>query len=365
MWAAIWLIYLVQPFQVALHRPHVWQRVAGATAILAFAGIYLGSFVYLRVRRRQDRGPAFAWLSLVALTTLAAVLIAITGQDSLGVLIYTAVMAIFLLPTRVAWLVVAVLALATTALPRLVAGWQTADDLTFSLLVASIAVWGVMGLVERNAELAAAREEIARLAVAAERHRFARDLHDLLGHSLTVISVKAELAGRLVRLAPDRAEAELAEVQQLAREALVDVRGSVGGYRAMSLDGELASARTALDAAGIEADLPTRVDALPPDRAELFAWAVREGVTNVVRHSEAKNCRIRVGANSVEIVDDGRGPHHRGPHDRGPDGWPETGHHGLLGLRERVAAAGGQLTVGRAPGGGFALGVALPAVGAT
>ena len=111
-------------------------------------------------------------------------------------------------------------------------------------------------LIQRNMQLAAARNELTRLALADERNRFARDLHDILGHSLTVVAVKAELAGRLASLDPARAEAEIGDVERIARQALADVRAAAGGYREVTLDGELASARTALAAAGIEADLP-------------------------------------------------------------------------------------------------------------
>ena len=109
-------------------------------------------------------------------------------------------------------------------------------------------------MLQRNVELAQAQRTIAELAVKAERSRFARDLHDILGHSLTVLTVKAELAGRLVALDPERAEREIGEVEALARQALADVRAAVAGYREVSLPGELASARAALEAAGIVAD---------------------------------------------------------------------------------------------------------------
>ena len=205
-------------------------------------------------------------------------------------------------------------------------------------------MWGVVRLVQRNGELAAAREEITRLAVEDERNRFARDLHDILGHSLTVVAVKAELAGRLVRLDPDRAEAEIAEVEGLARQALADVRSAVAGYRDVTLASELANARSALGAAGIDADLPVAIDEVPAGRRELFGWVVREGITNVLRHSGASRCQVRIGPSSVEITDDGTGT--------ASD--PSIGH-GLRGLRERAEAAGGSLSVWRAPEGGFAL----------
>ncbi len=160
------------------------------------------------------------------------------------------------------------------------------------------------------------------------------------------MTMKTELAGRLVRVAPDRAEAEIAEVERLARDALADVRAAVAGYREANLAVELAWARAALDAAGIEAVLPGAVDDVPGERRQLFGWAVREGVTNVVRHSGARRCAVRLSPDAVEIVDDGRGP--------GP-GSPDPSGHGLAGLRERATQAGAVLTVAHAPEGGFVL----------
>jgi two-component system sensor histidine kinase DesK len=141
-------------------------------------------------------------------------------------------------------------------------------------------------------------------------------------------------------------------VEQLARQALADVRAAVTGYREASLPGELASARAALAAAGIEADLPGAVDAVPAERRELLAWALREGVTNAVRHSAARRVWVRLDADGVEVADDGRGPAgHPGAagvpvHQRG---------NGLAGLRERAEAVGAAVTVTRREGGGFVL----------
>jgi two-component system sensor histidine kinase DesK len=195
-------------------------------------------------------------------------------------------------------------------------------------------------------QLRATQQELARLAVEDERSRVARDLHDILGHSLTVITVKAELAGRLVEVDPARAAAEIADVEDLARGALADVRSTVAGFRGVSIATELAGARVALESAGILASVPGTADVVPSDARELFGWVVREGVTNVVRHSGATRATIRLAADSVEVTDDGLGPT-----DAATDG------NGLAGLRERVDAAGASLTVGRSESGGFRLAV--------
>jgi two-component system sensor histidine kinase DesK len=197
-------------------------------------------------------------------------------------------------------------------------------------------MWGFFHIVRSHRELTAARAEVARLAAENERSRIARDLHDLLGHSLTTITVKAGLARRLAPRDPERAASEIGEVEDLARSALTDVRAAVSGYRELTLAGELAGAREVLRAAGIEAQAPGAVEVADPAHAELFGWVLREGVTNVVRHSGAHSCTIAIGPTWLEIEDDGRGT---GPR-AGTDG------SGLAGLRERGAAAGGTIRAG-------------------
>jgi two-component system sensor histidine kinase DesK len=182
--------------------------------------------------------------------------------------------------------------------------------------------------------------------------RIARDLHDLLGHSLTTITVKSALAKRLIDSDPARAAHEIAQVEQLARESLADTRTAVAGYREVRLATELATAREVLAAAGVRADLPGVVDDVPADLGGLFGWVVREGVTNVVRHARAKRVRISLTGRAIEIVDDGTGvPSGRGDAARG---------NGLSGLAERAAALGGTLTAGPGDTGGFRLRVEVP-----
>ena len=154
-----------------------------------------------------------------------------------------------------------------------VPGWHRDEGILFGTLVATLAIWGISQSINRNIEVLAVREENARLALDDERNRFARDLHDILGHSLTVITVKAELANRLIDVDAERARAELADLERLSRDALADVRRAVDGYRELTLPGELARARTALSAAEIAADLPNSTDGVP-DRP---ARAVRVG----------------------------------------------------------------------------------------
>ncbi|WP_125609816.1 sensor histidine kinase [Specibacter cremeus] len=191
------------------------------------------------------------------------------------------------------------------------------------------------------------QHQLAELAVKEERNRVARDMHDILGHSLTVIAVKAELAGRLLETAPEKAAAEVADLEDLARGALDDVRATVSGYRGVNILSELANARTALVAAGIDADLPGAADVVPARNRELFGWVLREGVTNVIRHAGAGRCVVTLGAAFLQIDDDGTGP-------AAPVAGTSGGN-GLAGLAERVAAAAGTLEVGRSTLGGYRL----------
>jgi two-component system sensor histidine kinase DesK len=143
-----------------------------------------------------------------------------------------------------------------------------------------------------------ARAELARTAVAEERLRISRDLHDLLGHSLSVIALKAELAGRLLPERPGEAVGEIAELETVARGALSEVREAVSGYRQPTLDGELAGARMALSAAGIDTDVVRQPTVLDPSVEGVLAWAVREGATNVIRHSGARHCQLTISSNA-------------------------------------------------------------------
>ena len=350
LWYGIWLVYLIEPLVQAWREDSLAVRALGVVAVGLFGAIFIVFFAAFR-QARQERRPVPGWWgrgSVAAMFALSLAILPAIGESALGMFAFIAVVALFALPRRPAMVLAAVLVLSPSTVPYLVPGWEPRFDLSFSIFLACLIVLGVTQLLQRNSELAAAREEIARLAVADERNRLARDLHDLLGHSLTVVAVKAELAGRLVRMAPERAEEEIGDVQRLARQSLRDVRAAVAGYAQASLAAELAGAQAALTSAGIEPELPEDVEQVPPERRELFGWVVREGVTNVVRHSGAKRCRIRVTPREVEVTDDGQGP----------DG-TATGR-GLAGLRERAEAAGGSLTVGHAPERGFTLRVRVP-----
>ena len=189
-------------------------------------------------------------------------------------------------------------------------------------------------LLRRMMEGDERREEMQRtLAVAAERDRVARDVHDVLGHSLTVVSLKADLAERLVDRDPERAKAEIAAIRSLTRQSLAEIRATVAGLRVTRLADERDTAVEALRDAGIEASVPADVDVVDPAHRITVAWALRETTTNVIRHSGARRADIAWGPTWLEVVDDGRGLRGR-----------REGN-GLTGLRERLARVGGTLDV--------------------
>ncbi len=206
-------------------------------------------------------------------------------------------------------------------------------------------------------ELRQAQSEVARLAVVEERARFSRDMHDVLGHSLTVVTVKSELARRLVSLDPARAEAEIADIERLSRGALADLRAAVAGYREMSLSTELAAAQTALAAADIEAHLPRNGEIVRPQFRQLFGWVLREGVTNVIRHSGAENCWVELTEDSLVVSDDGRGAGMVGLVGADAALLAQSGGNGLDGLGARAREAGARIVAGPSIHGGFQLSV--------
>jgi two-component system, NarL family, sensor histidine kinase DesK len=219
--------------------------------------------------------------------------------------------------------------------------------------LAAIIGGGNIFFAQRNrslAKLRMAHEEIEHLAKVAERERIARDLHDVLGHTLSVVILKSELAGKLMERDPERAGKEIREVEQIARQALTDVREAIRGYRARGLTAELAMAKSTLETAGItvQCDVPAAIE-IPPLQEGVLSLAVREAVTNVVRHSQARSCRLQLeqrdGSCRLEVGDDGRG------------GSSLEGN-GLRGMRERVEMLGG--TLNRTTTAGTTLTITLP-----
>ena len=354
-----WLVYLAVPLGSAWTHHQLAASIAGTVLLAVFAWAYL---FLVPLGWWGTAGARYSYLIVGVLLTLSLAATAIIGENGLMSLIFVAAAAIILLPGRVALVLVVVFALTSSVVPQFIKPWNQhglAWSIGVSVALASLAVFGFSRLIRANAELAAMREEVATIAADRERMRIARDLHDLLGHSLTTVTVKAALAARLFDQDPVRARAEIAEVEVLARESLADVRAAVAGYREVRLATELATAREVLAAAGIEAQLPGVVEGMAPEVGGLFGWVVREGVTNVVRHSKAKSVRITLDATGIEIVDDGTGCLRAA----GDELAVTDAGHGLAGLAERAGAIGGRLLAGPVDGsaGGFRLRVEVPA----
>jgi two-component system, NarL family, sensor histidine kinase DesK len=329
-----WLVYLLSPLGSAWNHHQLAASIAGTALLVLFAWGYLFLVPRAWYGCGTRRDAYLVWSGLLVVDVAAT---AVIGVNGLTGLVFVAAAGMVLLPARPAIAIMATLAVASTVVPIYVTPWQL-HALQWSIgagvAMASVAVFAFTRLIRANHELAAAREQVAELAAERERLRIARDLHDLLGHSLTTVTVKAALAKRLVETDPERAKAEIGAVELLARESLTDTRTAVAGYREVRLATELATAREVLAAAGIQAELPGVIDDVPADLASLFGWVVREGITNVVRHSRAGAVKIVVHGRAIEIVDDGRGCA------------GDSGGSGLAGLAERAAALGGRLVAG-------------------
>jgi len=351
VWAVPWLLFQLFPITdlVTADRPAAGRWVAGV-GLLAF------TLVYLRVMGQLGRArgvrPDFVVMAVLALGLAVGY-----GANWSGLMIYVSAATAATLPRRWVWPVV----VAAAAVCAAVLLTEDAPGLLFLpviCLLTAFALQGTSYLVAVNQELQEAREELARNAVAEERTRFARDLHDLLGHSLSLIALKSELARRLADVDPPRARQEMADVEETARRALAEVRDAVSGYRQVSCAQALAEARAALTGAGITVRLPDAVPVLPGGADAALGWVVREATTNVLRHSGAGRVGVELTEDGVRAVltvtDDGTGTGQRVTVLGGTPG------SGLAGLRERVAALGGELGAGPVDGGGYRVRASVP-----
>jgi two-component system sensor histidine kinase DesK len=344
------LVYLSFAFVPLLFvpAPH-WWRAALPTLLAAvvFLPLHFGFY------RRRDQSAALPWILAVA--TLGYALIPFNSGGN-TFLIYAVAMAAVALRPRAAMGLGATLgaAMALEFLlvlrePRL-AGAVSG----ISIMVGAIVMAGILysrARAREHAELRLTQDEVRRLAGLAERERIARDLHDLLGHTLSVVALKSELAGKLIDRDTDAARVQIREVEGVAREALAQVREAVIGIRMTGLQAELASARLALLAA--DARLDQRLAPLPLEAEveQTLALAVREAVTNIIRHADARRVEVELSAETdrvlLSIGDDGRG------------GVDRPGN-GLTGMRERLAAVGGTLEIESPRGGGTRLLLRVP-----
>ena len=354
----LWLTYPI--YALLTSNPSLAQLVFALVGTALFAGIFLWLLWLHEPLQATTAEASEVRKRRAAILCLAALAIALTlvcGNEWLILFIHTSIAAGLMLPGRDSYVAIAGVAVLMAALGR-ASGWEWPNIGQFVLIVGALGLWTTVFArqIATVAELRTAREEITRLAVTEERLRFARDLHDLLGHSLSLITLKSELAGRLLPTAPEKAAAEVRDIESVARRALHEVREAVAGYRQPTLDSELAGAHEMLEAAGIDCRIENKAGVLPNTTDDALAWAVREGVTNVIRHSHAQHCEIRVTQDGeeirAEIRDDGRG--FASGYDDAVSG------SGLSGLAERIAASGGDLEAGSLPEGGFRLRVSLP-----
>jgi len=326
----LWLVYLLFFFIEWFFRPVSGLELAlGLLTVLVFVALYFSAF-----RRRGSKAMAHV-------AGMAALSVAWSPFNSGASVffIYAASFAYRVGPPRVSLLVVlgiSALALVTAIQTQpMLFYWIPGVIISVIIGVANI----VMGEQERrNAELRLSQAEVRRLARVAERERIARDLHDVLGHTLSVIAVKSELAARLVDKNPEQAGEEMRSVQDTARQALADVREAIGGIRTQELDEAIEQVRSGLRAADVELNYERDPDlALSKQREAMLALVIREAATNVIRHAQASQCRIELrrepnGEVSLEISDNGRGRIKA-----------EGG--GIQGMFARIEALGGRLDI--------------------
>ncbi len=371
----IWLVWLpltippiIESFQ---HHPPLPRLITILVGAVLFFGIYLWS-AWHRAQRLvamlslPGHTEVSTWLAIVAMTLLSLLLIWLGGNGWQALLFYTSGCIGGSLPIRRAVLVAVAIALLAVLVGWLIgSGWVDLVQVLVFIPAIVLITRSVIWSITTSWQLQAAREELARLAVMEERLRIARDLHDLLGHNLSIIALKSELAGRLIGMAPERAVVEIGDIEHVARTTLQEVREAVGNYRRPTLASELQGAQEILAAAAIAYQYDGHehvIGTLPTVIEAVLAWTVREGVTNVVRHSHAQHCTIHVKQERqmacVEVIDNGADGADTGT----PSALEVAAAHknGLRGLAERVEALGGQFTAGPAADGGFRLAVALP-----
>lgn len=325
-WRIAWLGYLV-----FFLMPSFFYDVSWWSTLLGLA-IFLP--VYFWVFRLQG------WLVLgpIVICCILGIVYSTFNYGASTFFIYAAAFAPGIGPPRRAWGTVlgilAVVILTSVLVQPYPYFWLPAGFLTLMVGAATI---NERQVARTNERLRLSQEEVTRLASIAERERIARDLHDVLGHTLSAITVKSQLAARLADRDPGRAAEEIRDVEQISRQALQEVRSAVAGYRAESLAGEIDNARRVLEAAGVELRHnldESEIPPLGPIQEGVLALALREAVTNILRHAEAKQCVIRFAVDGeqvrLEIEDDGSGSNQ-------PEGM------GLAGMRERVASLGGRL----------------------
>ncbi|MCX5385449.1 sensor histidine kinase [Streptomyces sp. NBC_00083] len=342
MWVGIWLAFMGAPIGDLLDGNHTAVPTAlGWAGLAGFVTVYL-ALVLRHTARPLATGTVYGLLGFLA--ALAVTLSLTLGGAWLVLFVYVSVSCGATLPLALAtWAILGTTAGMTVIGTHLAHVADVLPGLAIPALLGGFAMTGVRHLIRTSVELREARATVAQLAANEERLRMARDLHDLLGHSLSLITLKSELAGRMLPGQPEQAAQQVADIERVSRQALVDVRAAVTGYRRVTLPAELAGARTVLNAAGIQADVPTEApEGLPAAEEEVLAWVLREAATNVVRHSGARHCTVTLAELQtldgrfleLRVQDDGPG--------RTGGGAPVAGN-GLTGVAERLEKVAGVL----------------------
>ena len=297
---SVWLVFLVFPILAIAAEPRAsWQVVLGLLLVAGFGAAYALGVRHLdRLEKACRPRHRFGALYLGLLLAFAAATVPLIGAGALSFLPFVVAFSMFALPVAWALALGAACVLGSVAVAVLVVPDEGTWVVVFIVLAVAVMTAGIRLLGERGRQY----DEMSReLALVAERERVARDVHDVLGHSLTVVTVKAELAERLVDLDPERAKAELVEIQALSRQALAEIRATVGGLRAARLGDELASARSALAGAGVQGHVPGDPTTVDPRHRTVLAWVLREAITNVVRHSDADECWVELDTNRLTV----------------------------------------------------------------
>lgn len=356
---------LIYPLPWLRQPPELIDVLASALGVAVFLPLYLAGF---------GRSDARALRCGLAVAAIGLALQPFGGVWGVFI-VYACGLLAGVLPRQRAFTFLAgvAVAVATLVLLRGLGLWDWLPTLFFGAMTAMVSMYTAAYALQ-SAELAASRDEARRLAVVAERERIARDLHDLLGHTLTAVAVKADLAGRLIDADPARAKAEIEDIRRTARSALADVRSALTGMRSTRLATELATARRALDSAGIALTLEGVPPALPPAAETALAFVLLEGVTNVVRHAQARQCRVDFGLarDAVTLlIRDSRQSAHALPVPTelalpqtlaqtvapifAPGAAQPAEGHGIAGMRQRLAEVGGTLALQFGPEGGALL----------
>ncbi|MBP2325799.1 two-component system sensor histidine kinase DesK [Kibdelosporangium banguiense] len=316
----------------------------GAVLLSALYMVVLLSLQILWTSRRADQlSPALRYAALFAQACLVYLPLLQFEDSWIGLPGFFAGSVLMVLRPPYGW-IAAALVVASMAFTQWLffPQFEAVLYISLSTTLTGLLVYGLTWLSTLVTELHSAREELAKMAVARERLRFARDLHDLLGYNLSAITLKSELTHRLVIKHPARAREELVEILQISRQALADVRAVASGYREMSLDEECVSARSVLAAADVHVQMAVNYNDLPVRVTTVLATVLREGITNLLRHSKAEFCEISVtqlgGAVTIEIINDGVP---NDPVDSRTGGGP--GGSGIHNLSARVAELGGEL----------------------